>query len=63
MLDKPGKLTDAEYTQIKTHPGIGTAILNRVAAFSEIAVLAGEHHEKLDGTGYPYGLSQQPPLR
>ena len=59
VLDKPGKLTDAEYLQIKTHPGIGTSILNRVAAFREIAVLAGEHHEKLDGTGYPYGLDQQ----
>ena len=59
VLDKPGKLTDAEYLQIKTHPGIGTSILNRVAAFSEIALLAGEHHEKLDGTGYPYGFSQQ----
>ncbi len=59
VLDKPGKLTDAEYTQIKTHPGIGTSILSRVAAFSEIAVLAGEHHEKLDGTGYPFGLRDQ----
>ncbi len=59
ILDKPGKLTDAEYNQIKTHPGIGASILGRIAAFHEISILAGEHHEKLDGTGYPYGLTQQ----
>ena len=52
------KLTDAEYTKIKTHPGIGTSTLNRVAAFSEIAVFAGEHHEQLDGFGYPCGLRE-----
>ena len=58
VLDKPGKLTDTEYTQIKTHPGLSASILSRVAAFTQISVLAGEHHEKLDGTGYPYGLRE-----
>ena len=57
ILDKPSKLTDAEYTQIKTHPGIGSSILSRIGAFREISILAGEHHEKLDGSGYPYGLA------
>jgi putative nucleotidyltransferase with HDIG domain len=56
ILDKPTRLTDAEMDVVKTHPGIGAQILGHVDAFGEVAVLAGEHHEKLDGTGYPNGL-------
>jgi HD-GYP domain-containing protein (c-di-GMP phosphodiesterase class II) len=56
ILDKPGKLTGEEFLLIQGHPLQSAAILNRVAAFREMAILAGEHHEKLDGTGYPYGL-------
>ncbi len=59
ILDKPGKLTEAEYSQIKTHPSIGASILSRIGAFHEISILTGEHHERLDGTGYPYGLTEQ----
>jgi HD-GYP domain-containing protein (c-di-GMP phosphodiesterase class II) len=59
ILDKPSKLTDSEFTLVKSHPGLSTQILNRVQAFREIAVLAGEHHEKLDGSGYPLGLSEE----
>jgi len=59
ILDKPTKLTDFEFTLIKTHPGLSIQILNRVQAFREIAVLAGEHHERLDGTGYPFGLTRE----
>lgn len=57
ILDKPGRLTDAEFNIIKQHPHIGAEILRRIAAFDEIAVLATEHHERLDGTGYPNRLS------
>jgi HD-GYP domain-containing protein (c-di-GMP phosphodiesterase class II) len=57
ILDKPTKLTDSEFTLIKRHPGLSTQILNRVQTFGRIAVLAGEHHERLDGSGYPYGLT------
>ena len=57
ILDKPGRLTDEEFTTIKRHPGIGAEILRRVAAFDEIAILATEHHERLDGNGYPNRLS------
>ena len=56
ILDKPGRLTDGEFNTIKQHPGIGAAILRRVAAFEEIAILASEHHERLDGSGYPNHL-------
>jgi HD-GYP domain-containing protein (c-di-GMP phosphodiesterase class II) len=57
ILDKPTRLTDSEFTLVKSHPGLSTQILNRVQAFREIAVLAGEHHERLDGSGYPFGLT------
>ena len=59
ILDKPGKLTDAEFAIVKGHPGMSAEILSRVGFFAEIAIIAGEHHEKLDGTGYPQGLTAE----
>ena len=56
ILDKPGPLTSKEWTAIHRHPVLSQEILSRVRAFSEIAVLAGQHHEKLDGSGYPLRL-------
>jgi HD-GYP domain-containing protein (c-di-GMP phosphodiesterase class II) len=56
ILDKPGKITDVEFGIIKRHPGISNEILSRIGAFREIAIISGEHHEKLDGSGYPFGL-------
>jgi putative nucleotidyltransferase with HDIG domain len=56
ILDKPGKLTDEEFTVIKEHPALTQSILERVSAFRDLAVIAGQHHEKLDGTGYPHRL-------
>jgi putative nucleotidyltransferase with HDIG domain len=53
ILDKPGKLTDAERKTVEGHPGMSRRILERVGAFRDLAVVAGEHHERLDGTGYP----------
>ena len=57
VLDKPGKLNDEEWAEIKQHPAIGERILSHVAAFAPLARIAGEHHERLDGKGYPNGLS------
>jgi len=57
ILDKPGKLDDSEWRAILMHPAITRRILERVAAFEEIAIIAGEHHEKLDGSGYPNRLA------
>jgi len=57
ILDKPGRLTSEEFAVIKEHPLLTQQILKRVSAFQEIATIAGEHHEKLDGTGYPFRLS------
>jgi putative nucleotidyltransferase with HDIG domain len=56
ILDKPTRLTDDELAIIRIHPGVSAEILGHIAAFGEIAIVAGEHHEKLDGSGYPNGL-------
>ena len=56
ILDKPDKLTDAEFTTIKTHPVHSANILRDVTAFAKMADIAHHHHERLDGKGYPHGL-------
>ena len=57
ILDKPGKLDDAEWAEIKQHPVLGRTVLARVGAFSDLAEVAGNHHERLDGKGYPCGIA------
>lgn len=57
ILDKPGPLTGDEWGVIHRHPVLSQQILSRVRAFTEIAALAGRHHEKLDGSGYPFHLA------
>ncbi|MFZ0844606.1 MAG: HD domain-containing phosphohydrolase, partial [Pseudolabrys sp.] len=57
ILDKPGKLDANEWIAIKLHPLYSEQILARIAAFSDLATVAGAHHERLDGKGYPHGLS------
>lgn len=56
ILDKPGKLDAEEWEAIKRHPELSMAILGQVDVFSELAWLGGTHHERLDGSGYPFGL-------
>ncbi len=56
ILDKPAKLTDEEFAVIKTHPAHSAAILKDVTAFADMADIAGGHHERLDGKGYPNNL-------
>ena len=57
ILDKPGKLTDAEFAKVKQHPVYSLEILQRAPCFAPIAALAANHHERIDGTGYPRGLA------
>ena len=57
VINKPGKLTDEEYAQIKIHPVLGERILKRIHERPKLAVVARWHHERCDGTGYPDGLS------
>jgi PAS domain S-box-containing protein/putative nucleotidyltransferase with HDIG domain len=56
ILSKPGKLTDIEYTIIKTHPQVGFDILKNIEFPWPIAKIVFQHHERMDGTGYPSGL-------
>ena len=56
ILTKPGKLTDEEYEEIKTHPSIGFRIAEATRLPDETAHAILHHHERYDGTGYPFGL-------
>lgn len=56
ILEKPGKLTSEEYTEIQNH-AMGTyQILSPVKGLEDITKWAALHHEKLDGSGYPFGM-------
>lgn len=57
IIKKPGKLSDAEYRAIKSHPAEGYRILQPQNIDMHIKLSALEHHEKCDGTGYPMGLT------
>jgi putative nucleotidyltransferase with HDIG domain len=56
ILDKNGPLTSDERTTIQRHPQYTWDILSRITAFASFARQAATHHEKLDGSGYPWGL-------
>ena len=56
ILDKPGKLTAEEFRAIQTHPVHTLRVLERAPCFAQLADLAANHHEKLDGSGYPRSL-------
>ena len=56
IINKPGRLTDEEFSMIKLHCVNGYHILKNINAFPELAVGAKYHHERYDGTGYPSGL-------
>jgi putative two-component system response regulator len=64
ILLKPGKLTDEEFNMMKNHTLFGVKIIEEIerhtpeSSFLKHAkIFAGTHHEKWDGSGYPYGLS------
>ncbi|MGY3975624.1 HD-GYP domain-containing protein [Aeromonas mytilicola] len=57
ILDKPGKLDAQEWAAVQMHAAYTEEILGRIGAFRELAQVAGAHHERLDGKGYPRGLS------
>ncbi|HEX7762791.1 MAG TPA: HD-GYP domain-containing protein [Cellvibrio sp.] len=57
VLNKPGKLTDAEFSVVKSHPEVGARILMGSYEVSPMVLdVCLHHHEKMDGTGYPHGL-------
>jgi HD-GYP domain-containing protein (c-di-GMP phosphodiesterase class II) len=59
ILKKPGKLTNVEYDEIKTHAAKTKQILDKIefqGIYGDVPDVASSHHEKFDGTGYPEGL-------
>lgn len=59
ILHKPGKLTPEERFEINKHTYYTRKILEQIDGFEEIAEYASNHHERLDGEGYPYRLSAE----
>ncbi|WEJ62707.1 HD-GYP domain-containing protein [Thiomicrorhabdus lithotrophica] len=59
ILDKPGKLTNEEREMVEKHAYYTEKILSHLSPFSTLAKISGAHHERLDGKGYPYGLSAE----
>lgn len=57
VLDQPRKLTDTEYGIVKRHPEVGYRILKSAGCFTEVTEMVLSHHERMDGQGYPRGLS------
>jgi hypothetical protein len=63
ILSKPGSLDPGEWTVIKRHPQVGHEILSRLPSLRREAAIVIAHHERVDGSGYPRGLSgEQIPL-
>lgn len=56
ILNKPGKLTPVEFSEVKKHTKHGYTILRNSGVSDPIAKMALHHHERMDGSGYPYGL-------
>jgi diguanylate cyclase (GGDEF)-like protein/putative nucleotidyltransferase with HDIG domain len=55
ILRKPGKLTDAEFAEMRKHPELGARMVAG-AGLTDVAGWVRAHHERLDGRGYPFGL-------
>jgi putative nucleotidyltransferase with HDIG domain len=56
ILQKPGALTDDEFDVIKRHPDVGADLVHELGFSRQLAKLVRDHHERLDGSGYPRGL-------
>lgn len=56
ILSKPGRLTAREFALVKTHPEAGYRIIRQIDPSAPFADIVMQHHERLDGTGYPHGL-------
>ena len=59
ILGKPARLTDEEYDVMKNHPTIGANIMKEVRMLQRELPALAEHHERLDGKGYPNGLTNE----
>ena len=59
VLDKHSALDDAEWTLVRSHPEMGLTLLDRAGQSSREVLAVLYHHERLDGSGYPYGLQAE----
>ena len=59
LINKPGKLTPEEFEMVKMHSYLGFKIVSNYKPFYEIATFIKEHHEKLNGSGYPNALTRE----
>ncbi|MDP2645218.1 MAG: HD domain-containing protein [Desulfobacterales bacterium] len=59
ILSKPGRISAAEFALIKTHPEVGYNLLREIDFPWPVSRMVYQHHEKMDGSGYPQGLSGQ----
>ncbi len=57
VLNKPGRLTEEEFEEIKKHPEVGYKIVSEIKFLSKGAEIVRHHHERYDGRGYPMGLA------
>jgi putative nucleotidyltransferase with HDIG domain len=55
-LNKPGRLSEEEWAEIRAHPAIGERIAGEAAMFGDVPTIIRHHHERLDGRGYPDAL-------
>lgn len=58
ILNRPGKLTSAEFEMIKSHPEVGYDIIKNITFPWPVAEMILQHHERIDGSGYPKGLKK-----
>lgn len=58
ILNKPARLTADEYAEMKTHTILGFQIISKSMKQPELAMAALQHHERFDGTGYPFGIKE-----
>lgn len=56
IINKPGRLDKHEYEIIKTHPFVGYKILTSIGCLDKVSIAVLQHHERIDGLGYPGGL-------
>jgi putative nucleotidyltransferase with HDIG domain len=59
ILNKPGTLTEEEYEIMKRHPVMGAEIVRHIKYLDPVVPIILHDHERYDGTGYPYGLSEE----